>query len=116
MKDASIPTAIQDIYTNEPLAKLPDYMQGYLAVNPYDDTSKANYTTTLNNQLGTLTDSKGNKILPSTFYTNSIASGNPDIFNDLASKVDTAAYDAATKQLGTSASNLSSAGRAQLIK
>ena len=115
MKDAHIPTAIQDIYTDEPLAKLPDYMQGYLALIPNNAKSVADYTTTLNNQLGTVTDSTGNKLFTPA-YINSIASGNSNLFDDLTGKVSTVANDAVTKQSGTSASNLSSAERASLIK
>jgi hypothetical protein len=105
MEQAKLPTSVQTILSDDPTAKLPSYLSGYLALDPKDPKSVDAYRAQLKKDFGGLKTKDGSSYI-SNDLIDAVASGK-ESFDSLDSKVTSAVQTATNKTLGSSASQFS---------
>jgi hypothetical protein len=105
MEQAKLPTSVQTILSDDPTAKLPSYLSGYLALDPKDPKSVDAYRAQLKKDFGGLKTKDGSSYI-SNDLIDAVASGK-ESFDSLDSKVTSAVQAATNKTLGSAAGSFS---------
>lgn len=105
MEQAKLPTSVQTILSDDPTAKLPSYLSGYLALDPKDPASVEAYKAQIKKDFGRLKKSNGDPVI-SNVLIDQVASGKQD-FSTLNDIVSQAVTSAVGKELGSAASQIS---------
>ena len=105
MEQAKLPTSVQTLLSDDPTAKLPSYLSGYLALDPKDPASVEAYKAQIKKDFGGLKKSNGDPVI-SDVLIDQVASGKQD-FSTLNDIVSQAVTSAVGKELGSAASQIS---------
>jgi len=105
MEQAKLPTSVQTILSDDPTAKLPSYLSGYLALDSKDPASVEAYKAQIKKDFGGLKKSNGDPVI-SDVLIDQVASGKQD-FSTLNDIVSQAVTSAVGKELGSAASQIS---------
>ena len=105
MEQAKLPTSVQTILSDDPTAKLPSYLSGYLALDSKDPASVEAHKAQIKKDFGGLKKSNGDPVI-SDVLIDQVASGKQD-FSTLNDIVSQAVTSAVGKELGSAASQIS---------